>query len=518
MQPIQSAQPQQIERSPSSVKFSGRGMTPWVVSGTDTVLSFIQENRTREMLFEDLLGFGIFRTVLDLFRQFFFEKSTTDQRRLNFPAARERFIREVGSIFTDNFSGGVIAYGLASLANRFPKGSKNFANQFASMETLELFQSLVTPSANSPQLFIQNLAKQIAPHNPTAVANLLTMGVRSNSSKGYENAAVAIAKAMNPKKRTLDVALKKQVFQLDTLVEDTSRFLRFLEQKSLQNKSWPQRAQQALKATLKVNKWRLPLSLGLAMTMTMAMPYINRMITRKVDGIESYPGEIGLRKVVRTSGNSNKKPWYEEWFPYLTNCFKTGSVLPILTSLVPLPFAFGLFDTVKLSNGCGFKAAFNSPFKKGFIKRLTSMLQFGKGFPFTTQQQMASCFAFLIFSRLSTCRSDIEFRERMVDSFLGWSIWILATPRIKKFFAQRWDKNLLKQVGTQQILKRRVEIERLLPQALKRNTLGKFIMIGAASLAATLAMLGFVEPYAAIKWTEWQANQTKNQNPFAPMR
>ena len=120
-------------------------------------------------------------------------------------------------------------------------------------------------------------------------------------------------------------------------------------------------------------------------------------------------------------------------------------------------------------------------------------------------------------------RSDIEYRERMVDSWaLGWMVWILGTPALKRFFAGRSDKlsgtQLLKKVGGAVELRSRLEIEKLLPKATAAGkkvalaTLRKSMIIGPASLAATLLTLGVLEPLIAMRWTLAQA-KSKEKNP-----
>jgi hypothetical protein len=500
------------------------GISPGAVVGIRNTFANIQSSRTKEMLVEDLVGFGFLRTGMDLFRQYFFNKTPDNQRQLNVSAARERMIREVGSIFTDNFSGGIIAYLLAAGANRFYK--PNFANQFTSAETMELFNSLAQKSPNK-QAFVRNLAELVAPNNKDILMNfrkvLEAPARRMIGTEQFQDAAVAISQKLVPGKQTLDVVTKKGTFALDILIEDASKFLGYVGKTAAQNKPWQQEAKTFLANTLRINSIRLPIGLGLAMAMTLGVPYLNHYITRKVDGIESYPGEKGLR-AMKSAENRSRESWTEKLFPYLSKSTKAGNFWPLVATAVPLPFAFGLIDSMKLSSG-SVASAFN-PIGKGYLGRLAKMLQFGKGFPFTTQQQMASCFAFLIFSRLTTARSDIEFRERMVDSFLGWGIWILATPRIKKFIAKLWDERLLKTQGAGQVLKREVELQRLvckvkgteettshlLKKGLK-SPLAKFIVMSAASLGITIALLGIIEPYIAIKWTEWQARKNKAKNP-----
>ncbi len=494
-------------------------MSPAAIGAIDSKLSWIQADRVREMFLEDLGGFGLLRTGMDLFRQYFIKpEDRVQEKQLNWSAARERLFREVMSILTDNVSGGLVAFGLASLLSRFRK--PNFANHFTSNETMEFFKAVAKQSPDEAA-FINNLSNTVSRKHSPAIAQIMTrlanQAPKAKNALSNGDAAVQIAKLLNPNRQTLDkvVSFKqlKHTVQLDDLLDDTTRFVQFMRKRSGKAGNWNTRAINSITETLKVNKWRLPIGLGFAMAATLAVPYINTFITRKLDGTTMYPGEMGLRE--KQEAETKPKNAAEKFFPYLTQSLKEGKIGPLLGALIPLPFAFGIFDAVKLSLG-DWRNALNNPFSKNFLKRLGSMMQFGKGLPFTTPQQMASCFAFLIFSRLTAARSEIEYRERMVDSFLGWGLWILMTPLAKRFIAGLVDKNMMKPSGNGgSILKRRIEIEKLLPKPLSTyaGTLGKFILISAGSLALSLFLTGIAEPYLAIKWTEWQVKRKKRQQP-----
>ena len=179
--------------------------------------------------------------------------------------------------------------------------------------------------------------------------------------------------------------------------------------------------------------------------------------------------------------------------------------------LAPLGLAVGLFDTVT--------RRWNNPFRPGFAKKLRDLYDFGKGFPFTTQQQMASLFAALISARLLISRSDNEYRERLVDSGLGWAFWILGTPIIKRLAARWLDRahgtHLIKSVDGRLELRTRAEIDRLLRHSVSsaayRNTLQKHIWLGAVSNLVTLVLLGVVEPLIAIQWTKHRGVSTPSR-------
>lgn len=520
----------------------------------DGLLSWVQKSRTREMIVEDVGGFGITRTAMDLGREYFYSQDgqIAGQPTLNIPAARERAIREILSVLTDNVSGGVIALGIAGAMNAAGK-SRNMANAFVSKETLLLFQELAQGSPNQAE-FLNRLARKISPEHAPEVVTQLKKAVASVGANGKacektcEDVAIAIAKKIQPTQKCLDRAItlskasaealgqtsRQSWMTLDNLAEDAAHFAHNVS-KTPQTSNWGTRATNLLAETLKVNKARLPLSLGLAMGLTMAVPFLNRSITRKLDGTDMYPGEIGLR-TGRSWENPNKPNWWAHNFPYLHEAFGQGKAGAFLLSLLPLPFAFGLLDCNKLPTALlrgKLSEAVNWP-NQGFGKRLSALLQFGKKFPFTTPQQIAACFAFLIFSRLITSRSEIEFRERLVDSFGGLLMWQLVTPMLKHTFARKWaPEGLMKTVDGKPMMRTRTEVQRLVETGLgskeqvvnklkqlgTNSVMGKYVALSSASLGISLFVLGILEPYLAIKWTEWQVRQKNNvpqRNPFAP--
>jgi hypothetical protein len=292
--------------------------------------------------------------------------------------------------------------------------------------------------------------------------------------------------------------------------------------------------------------------------LTLSVPLFNHWVTRKVDDIDYYPGEIGLptgKRAQTQSLQSNQiaesNPWgaavpldvpafqgslrvgeefsaflaakakatqalqqggnqageeKRPFAPYVREALKDGNPLPLALTLLPIPFAVGMFDTVKRQ--------FLNPFAKGFGGKWLKMYDFTKGFPFTTQQQVASLFALLIGSRLANARSGNEFRERLVDSMLGWGIWILATPFLKEQFAKRLDptgKTLWKTVDGQFKLRSMAEAEKLLDPKLAAKTAGRLKWIGRGSTLITMVLLGIVEPLLAILWTKHRSERMANE-------
>lgn len=441
----------------------------------DQTFRWLGANRTREMLVEDLVGFGLLRTGMDLFRGYFYGTNNNTDTRLNIPLARERLLREVGSIATDNVSSGVAAYLLAKFW--LDRKNKAYSGRFSSFQNLETLQSL-SHKSNNPQ----DLLKQLPP------------SATDNFSELRADADILITEL---KKKTGD-------------------------------KNWSKQAQILITNTLKAKRIQMS-CLGVGIGLTMAVPYANHWLTRRINQIDYYPGEIGLKNMTPKNPSASPSPvqltfqqahqprgfsaflqaqkntlktpiqsWSEKTFPYLSDSVKNNNYWPVVATVLPLPAALGLFDTVRRQ--------FNAPWKKGFLTQLRNLYEFGKGFPFTTQQQMASMFAFLIISRLASARSGNEFRERLVDSFLGWGIWILGTPLIKRAVAQYLDRNqgtqLLKQTSGQWVVKTRQEIEQRLTGSVLQKTLKAHIWLQAGSVLTTMVLLGIVEPYLAMLWTK----------------
>ena len=487
----------------------------------------VLNTRTKEMLFEDLVGFGLLRSYIDYNRQYIFSpEGLKEKPKPNPGAARERAIREVASIATDNISAGALAWLIGWGANRTMNG---YANQFASEEAMALFKQVAASGVTSSDQFLTKIATSIAPTSQIsadAVAQLIRPALIPTAPGQYaqtvEEAALNVAKRLG--KNTLDVDLgltvrelgktgqvKSAFFELPALLDEAKQLVRYVEPSVAKAGSagWASEAQALLARTTRLNAWRLPVCLLTAMGLTYAVPYINKAITRKVDGIENYPGELGLRQVVKTKFVGDQT-FAEKYFPYLAKSWSEGDMMPFVLSAIPLPFALGIIDSKKLSETASLVKAFNAPFKKGFMR----IFQFGKGFPFTTQTQMAALFAFLIFSRMTASRSDIEFRERTVDSFAGWGLWILGTPLVKRVIASAMDisgkTSLTKTVGDATILKSKLEIGGLLQKgAVRTRSLSRYMGIGLGSLAATILLMGIIEPIAAIKWTEFQAKRNK---------
>jgi hypothetical protein len=559
---------------PARVVGFGHGLSPnalvgWVAP-TEKVMDFLGRSRTREIIWIDFLGFGVIRTVLDLFRGAFYGQKDAP---LNIPMARERILREIASILSDNVSAGVAAFGVGLAVDKLWQVP---SNQFIRTETLDWLrhvQSASGPSVTSAPALRQVVAQSLIEARQHVAAQageahmfrdaerpiqdaLATLIERWPSTgpqqkKHLDAVANQIAQHLQLDRWDLPLALspptasaKRTWTQLPELLSDLVHVDRHVQKNLVAglDTGWTQAFERVVQKTRRANHLKLA-CLSVAVGLTMAVPYAIRWVTRNVDQIEGYPGELGLAaKPARTERpaqalsltlqphsvfsriqthmskpSTQRSPWarkLDDWFPYLRQSLKQGNFAPTLITLATVPFGFGLFDTYDLK--------FMSPFSKGLGPKWANLMQFGKGFPFTTQQQMASLFALLITSRLSSARTGNEYRERLVDSGLGWAIWILGTPLIKKAFATLSDNTpnpahrtqLLKTLDPKRGLigkafRSRSEItlmETLATspalKAMAQRTNRAHLAIDAASFALTLLLLGVVEPLIGIYWTK----------------
>lgn len=454
----------------------------------------IWRNRGIELLAVDLVAWAGIRTTLDLYREFLFKKTTDGKREFNWPAARERFLMEVMGSAPDGI--GLLAF-MAGRAMKNP-----FSNQFTDMDTLHYFQNLVKlPGIKSSKDFVQRLAQDLSKTDSHKVLPLIQGALSKKGS--VDAAATQLAKLL--KQTHTDRLIEGSPVAMETLLADAKALLAHTP-KAASNGLWKKSAQDLLQHTLKVNHLRIPAGLALGILFNFYAPYVIQGVTRKLEGINDYPGERGLRELHHVDKLHDQK---RGLLPYLRESLRKGNIIPTLISLAPLPIIAGMIDTEKLSVG-SLASSINNPLKKGYWGRVMKMMQYGRSFPFAGAQQMAMLYALVVFSRVASARNGVEFRERTVDAFLGWSIWILLTPRVKKMLSQWFDKRegtqLMKMVAGEASKKSELEIARLIPNKLIRNrTLTRYAHINVAAILSTIVLLGIVEPYFSIKLTEWQS-------------
>lgn len=475
------------------------------------------------MLLEDLIGFGLLRTYIDLYRQRIMGKGSTDEhghQELNIPAARERLLRESLSILTDNVSGGVFAFTMAMLANQ--AGSKNLSQHFVSDKSLSLFKDIVASlpqdTLKNPKAFESSFLKQLAVELELPEKSLIDAykaWPEKKFIKDFDGQLAHLIKEnkSNAESFNLQSKTKKINVTVHDVLDDSHSLIQRLNQDNVKHSSHSlnEKAKAILERSQRLNKLQY-LGIVFALALTFGVPFAIQAMTRKLDGFANYPGDKGIHPMVSTNQTKDKS-WFGQHFPYMSDAIhqhKATALLPV----IPLLFAFGLFDTQALSR-FAFKEAFNAPWKKEFIPRLKEMYQFGKGFPFTTQQQMASCFAFLIFSRMMTARSDVEFRERSVDSLLGWSTWILGTPLLKRGISKVIEKQAsnIKLFNSAKGLRGYEEIKHFPLKGetplMAQKAMNTSRLINFASMLFSIATLGILEPVAAIKWTAHRADKHK---------
>ncbi|MCA9840796.1 MAG: hypothetical protein KC475_01655, partial [Cyanobacteria bacterium HKST-UBA03] len=468
----------------------------------------------------------------DFIREYLYNRQTVAKPKVNPMASAERMEREVGSILTDNVAAGVMAWAIGALADGSRRG---FSNQFLGHANLNRFRDLLASPADAGRAgramtterdFFKALAGAVAQGSakPADMAQVEAGVLKALSASGDKPKMQAInavlkrlGQAQNEVKlveagvgagTTAGTQGKKTTMAcLNTLVDEARTLAKYA---SRRKGPFGQAAMDLIGKTNRLNGWRVPLSMAVAVGLSFSVPYLIRQVTTRIQGREYYPAENGLytrfQEQVLNQGKSSKL------FPFLTDSVRNGQMLPTLLTALPLTMGLGLFNIDTLADTASFAKAFNNPLKfNTFTKNLGKMFEFGKSFPFTTRQQMGSLFAFLIIARMMFSRSENEFWERTVDSYTGWGTWIVGMPIIKRALAEAWSPNLLKKVNGADVLRSKQEIG-LLPKALRIPTLRSNMVLTLGSLAATLGLMGIVEPYMSIKLSEWRSNRQKRQD------
>ena len=524
--------PHQTQPHFGQLQANAMSMPKWIKT-VDPAFKWIQETRGRELLVIDVLGFTLLRVLVDLGREFIFKKTDDGERELNWSSARERLMMETLGTVPD-FAVGLTGFGIGAFidnALRKGKGPKAFSNKFTTIESLEAFQSILNkPDVHSTQGFIRELAKKVElPSHASTVESLLKSGVRSvikqpdQAEELAENMAIALAKKTGQK--AFDIKLSGQQIGFDNLILEASHFVGAMEQQ-VSKAPWRSQAKQLLSKTMKSNWMRIPIGAMIGLGINLTAPYLIQVATRKLDGIDDYPGVKGLRELkmeeAPAQGKDTKSKEEKSHFaPYVTENLKKGNLLPLLAALVPLPLALGMVDTEKLVTNP--LKAFNK-WGPGYLKRFAKFMQFSKGFPYVGGQQIAILYAIVLGARVGLSRNEIEFRERAIDGLLGWTTWILATPLIKKSIGSlmdsRFGTSMMKEVNGSRVLKSRAEITHLLADkpALKAKTLKRFLPIEWGSIIATIGLLGLVEPMLSVKWTEWQQRRMNAKHDLEPQQ
>lgn len=544
-----------ISQSPSPqkppVRFgsaSGGGLGG-ITGAADALFRSFQSSRGKEMIVEDVVGFGVLRTGIDLHRNKMYGDDSW-----NVPAAAERFGREISSILTDSILGGVVAYGMSHLW--FDRKNQAFSKEFIQYPSLELFQDIVGSKAmkdaknptEAKAKFIEALMGRLENKSGNNVARRIlgeawdlpepkqtrferyTSWLRANpNSQTFNEKAKNFIRALDNKATDFDLkfnmqwtdtgATKPQTFAVNDLLDDVNRFSRSMnrawEGKASKTNNWRELAEAGIKKTIAAKNWKIPVGLAAGMAATFTMPFVSNFMTKKVFGIDYFPGETSLRKnqPEPAKAQTEKKSFLEQYFPYITQATRNGNPLPLGFALAPLLAAVGCVDT--------YKPGLVNPIKglrEGTLKKL---FDFTKAAPFTSQQQMAAMFALLITSRLLSSRSDNEYQERVLDSAFGWGAWIVGTPMLKWGLSKlSGQQELFKAGGGISGLKSRAAVEAFSESALKAN-----VRIGIVSTLATMGILGLGAPLLGIKLTQWNekrkqeklsAPQTPAPNPFAP--
>ena len=527
--------------------FSGSPVAELALNG----YRFLGQNRPLEMFLEDFVGFGVLRTAIDMLRGLFFGND-----HLNWALGRERITREGCSILTDNVSAGVfatgVAFGVGALIDRqvgqLMKSNVGFDSLHlmkASLSNIHVPESLTEHSTQSLKALLEEqCGQQLKPRTLTAERLAAALNKTNGQSMGKLAQQVAYELNLNTFGLKLPHGLKDGSTELiehslPELLEDWALMHQGLAGKSLTA------ARGLVETTLKWKSARLAVLLG-SFALTLSVPKVNHWLTKKLHGLDSYPGELGLNTQQAqppgfngtgfdaeglAQAESVKAPtWWEKAFPYVGEKLKQGNPLPLLGSMLPLVFATGLFDTYAkhfvvpaiagLKEGALQLGRFTLVQAKRpavFGRHFNRLLQFEKKAPWTSQQQIAMLFAGLIGARLVSARSGTEYRERAVESTLGWSTWILGSPIIKGLLAKgSGEAFALLRPGTKQ-LRSVAELEAFAGKELtaKGKTLDQaktaLDTIGLKALLINVGLMGIAEPVLAMFTTWWTHHRATNQ-------
>lgn len=523
---------------------------------------WVGATRAREMIGEDFLGNGVLRTLSDAARGLVFGTG-----HLNWVLGRERITREASSILTDNVSAGVMAFALGSLVDRH---LGTLTNSNVHLGTVSLVREHL-PKASSFDEVLSGIRDTIATHHRDAspaealpgllngqqLSQLLTPTPGKYSTpacnpESVQSLATNIARALKLRDFHLTIPFPNKTDQPPTVI--TQELPRFLEdlallQHGLSARPWDQAA-----ATLQqTHRWKsariglMAASLGL----TMAVPHANKWLTRKLNGIDYYPGDEGLANAPRTrlsqqgyqgTGEDrqalaqphplSRPDWRERLFPFVTEQWRQGNPLPALGAAVPLLFASGLFRTGarqfvvpalkafewrlpaalnRMAQGGG--ASEGATWMKGlparqWVRDWAGSLDYERGFPWTTQQQMAMLFAGLITSRIASARSANEYRERTVDGVLGWGLWILGSPVIRPLLGKHlFQAEKFELLGPDRSLRTSAELAAFAKDALDKKGLSlekaqrQLSVVQSAAFGLNVVLMGVVEPFISMMTT-----------------
>ncbi len=479
---------------------------------------------------EDVVGFGLLRFVLDGLRGWWYGTG-----EFNWPAARERGLREGLSILTDIFIpgwaglgiGAVAGWGAGTLAAQSAKALTKNVVPTSSMRVLQHVTQHATSLEDATERFAQTLsdywkphasATGITAHNATGAIKDALMALNSKVLQGLQGKErdeyLVEMRATLAKK--LGLTQLDGVLDLPHLREETLRLTASGEEGLLEHfttwtKSVAAKAKTGLwspalkadihagfKQGLRIRGWQVG-GLLVGLISTMLSPLLINAITRKLDHRNDYPALQGLTRPPASAAKNDPltglKGWFNQQFPYVSQSLGKGNPLPLIGALIPMVVALTL-DTV------------NVRFARPTGKRLLSLLDFGKMAPHTMQQQIATLFGFLITARLLSTREKTEYRERAVDSGLGWVMWILGTPFFTRMMAKKsqnadllmktvgpWSRSRLRSLADLKLLKGQ------LPEATLNALLAERNAIGRKALLLNIGLLGIAEPIVSTLWS-----------------
>jgi len=504
-------------------------------------------------LMEQTIGFTVPRATQQLMRSY---KVTGETNKM---AAVEMLVRDIAADFTDTVLPGLLAtVGLGVLFDQI--GKNNLVSRNIPPDLLELYRYAATDNnhAVNRQAFFQRLETVLKEsHLPNASLNLETLVRQIEHQKlalgrinlnpkqakfTLDHATEALAKQLGLSDLELTLKLPNAKQQFSTTAGDFMRDLWFVtEHKAAphaETAEWGKHIVQKLEKNKRLAPVQL-LAAVMALVASLSVPFLVRMMTKTVYGVDAFPGSKVLddhyhqkththhtlayhsahpevpwpKDLTQKNQKKEKEPFKP--FPYIQDSLKAGKIMPLLTAL-------GFFAV--LGGAVIYNRVWKPILSKGeqfTWRKLVNQYAFDRGFPWTPIAQMELTYGMLCGTRLLTARDVNESYETLLrDCLLGWPTLTYGFPVLKKLFAGGYRKlfkgfhnpakgiHLLTKGGE---MRSKKEISEALFRNIKdvgdvntalktTQTYQRYITVGTGLLS--LGLLGFFEPQLDIAMTD----------------
>ncbi len=427
----------QQHRQVSSPRF-GNGL----MNGADRFVSWFVRNlydrgEGFRYLVEQTLGYTAPRTIQQLNRT----RSITGKG--NEMAAQEMLIRDLAADFTDTILPGLIAtFGVGWVMDRM---GKTLLQRNMGHDALAFYQHMARGAkgaAVSQAEFYQGIETRLTDFakaskaTPAKALNLKALINEMRSSKHIEDVEKTIATRLGLSHYDVKLAYgnKKHLeLPLRDLVKDLWHIRQGVKTSNVGN-AWGKEALAMVQKTAGKMKWQM-LGNVAALVASISIPFVVRLITKRVYGKDAFPGTKELEEHFKTP--EAKKAQDSKrfvWFPYLQETLKNGN-------WTPLAITAGFFAVLGGVVLRRFHLAKGSIFR---FKDWVKVYEFQRHFPFTTVTQMELTYGLLCGMRLAASRDQAEFRETAIrDCLLGWPTLTYFFPMFRKFLSQQFNQRFL---------------------------------------------------------------------------